>query len=293
MILMPPGSAKSTYASVIFPAWWFTQHPRSSVITASHSASLARHFSRRVRALILEKEWYLGFSIKRGERSADQWTTSSGGEYLAVGVRGAIAGRRADLVIVDDPVRSRADAESARQRNHVWDWFKSDVTTRLKPGGKIVLIMTRWHPDDLGGQLLARDDSEWRIVRLPALAEPDDPLGRPVGSRCGRNGRTTMPLSASGSLWAKGHGRHCSSRRPCPPVVNCFRSSVLRWLMLRRRLRANPSFGPGIWPPPAIPVKTTRIGLSESSCSSAQMADTSYWMSFAFVAHRTKLKIWS
>jgi predicted phage terminase large subunit-like protein len=182
MILMPPGSAKSTYASIIFPAWWFTQHPRSSVITASHSASLAKHFSRRVRALVLEKEQYLGFSIIRDQRSADQWTTSSGGEYLAVGVRGAIAGRRADLVIVDDPIKSRADAESARQRDHVWDWFKSDVTTRLKPGGKIVLIMTRWHPDDLGGQLLAQAKSEWRIVRLPALAEPDDPLGRPVGS---------------------------------------------------------------------------------------------------------------
>jgi predicted phage terminase large subunit-like protein len=182
MILMPPGSAKSTYASVIFPAWWFTQHPRSSVITASHSASLARHFSRRVRALVLEKERYLGFSIRRNQRSADQWTTSNGGEYLAVGVRGAIAGRRADLVIVDDPIKSRADAESPRQRNHVWDWFKSDVTTRLKPGGKIVLIMTRWHPDDLGGQLLAHDTSEWRIVRLPALAEADDPLGRPAGA---------------------------------------------------------------------------------------------------------------
>jgi predicted phage terminase large subunit-like protein len=97
-------------------------------------------------------------------------------------VRGAIAGRRADLVIIDDPIASQADAESPRHRNHVWEWFKSDVTTRLKPGGKIVLIMTRWHPDDLGGQLLAHAKSEWRVVRLPALAEPDDPLGRPVGA---------------------------------------------------------------------------------------------------------------
>jgi predicted phage terminase large subunit-like protein len=182
MILMPPGSAKSTYASVIFPAWWFTQHPGSSIITASHSASLAKHFSRRVRALILEKKDDLGFSICRNDRSAEKWTTTSGGEYFAIGVRGAIAGRRADLVIIDDPIASQADAESPRHRNHVWEWFKSDVTTRLKPGGKIVLIMTRWHPDDLGGQLLAHAKSEWRVVRLPALAEPDDPLGRPVGA---------------------------------------------------------------------------------------------------------------
>jgi predicted phage terminase large subunit-like protein len=182
MILMPPGSAKSTYASVIFPAWWFTQHPRSSVISASHSLSLAEHFSRRVRALILEKQPHLGLNISHDRRAKDMWTTTSGGEYLAVGVRGAIAGRRADLVIIDDPIKSQADAESGRQRDHIWEWYKSDITTRLKPGGRVVLIMTRWHPDDLGGQLLEQAGSEWRVVRLPALAEPDDPLGRPVGT---------------------------------------------------------------------------------------------------------------
>lgn len=182
MILMPPGSAKSTYASVIFPAWWFTQHPRSSIIGASHSLSLAQYFSRRVRSLILEKEQYLGFGVKRDQRAIDAWTTSSGGEYLSVGVRGAITGRRADLVVIDDPIRSQADAESQRQRDHIWDWYKSDVTTRLKPGGKVVLIMTRWHPDDLGGQLLERTKAEWRVVRLPALAEAGDPLGRSIGA---------------------------------------------------------------------------------------------------------------
>lgn len=182
MILMPPGSAKSTYASVIFPAWWFAQHPRSSVISASHSRSLADHFSRRVRGLILEKEHYLGFSLANQQRAIDTWTTSSGGDYHSLGVRSAITGRRADLVIIDDPVKSQADAESPRQRDHVWEWFKSDVTTRLKPHGKVVLIMTRWHPDDLGGQLLERATAEWRVVRLPALAEPDDPIGRPLGT---------------------------------------------------------------------------------------------------------------
>jgi predicted phage terminase large subunit-like protein len=182
MVLMPPGSAKSTYASIIFPAWWFSQHPRSSIISASHSLGLAEHFSRRVRALILAKQQCLGFSVARDQRAVASWTTSTGGEYLAVGVRGAITGRRADLVIIDDPVKSQADAESSRQRDHIWDWYKSDVTTRLKPGGKVVLIMTRWHPDDLGGQLLDQVGAEWRVVRLPALAEAGDPLGRSVGT---------------------------------------------------------------------------------------------------------------
>ena len=80
---------------------------------------------------------------------------------MSVGVRGAISGRRADLVIIDDPIKSQADAESSRQRGHIWDWYKSDITTRLKPGGKVVLIMTRWHPDDLGGQLLNQAAAEW------------------------------------------------------------------------------------------------------------------------------------
>jgi predicted phage terminase large subunit-like protein len=182
MILMPPGSAKSTYASVIFPVWWFTQHPRSSIISASHSRSLAGHFSRRVRSLIVEKGEYLGFRVTRDHRAIDTWATNSGGEYLSVGVRGAIAGHRADLVIIDDPIKSQADAESGRQREHVWDWYKSDITTRLKPGGKVVLIMTRWHPDDLGGQLLEHSEPEWRVVRFPALAEANDPIGRPVGA---------------------------------------------------------------------------------------------------------------
>lgn len=181
MILMPPGSAKSTYASVVFPAWWFSQHPHSAIIGASHSRSLAEHFSRRIRGLILEKQHYLGFRVSQDHRAVDMWATSGGGEDPSVGVRGAITGRRADLVIIDDPVKSQADAESGRQREHIWDWYKSDVTTRLKPGGKVVLIMTRWHPDDLGGQLLGQSKAEWRVVRLPAFAEAGDPLGRSIG----------------------------------------------------------------------------------------------------------------
>jgi len=182
MILMPPGSAKSTYTSVIFPAWWFTQHPRSSVIAASHSYSLAEHFSHRTMALIGAKQAYLGFGLKAGQKASASWSTSTGGEYVAAGVRGPITGRRADLVIIDDPVKSRAEAESRRNRDHVWEWFKSDVTTRLKPNAKVVLVMTRWHPDDLGGKLLAPRSSEWKVLRLPALAENNDPLGREVGA---------------------------------------------------------------------------------------------------------------
>ena len=181
MIVMPPGSAKSTYTSLLFPVWWFQRHPRSTVICASHSLGLARSFGRRARDLVQEHADQLGFAIRPSHRAADNWSTTAGGEYLAVGVRGAVVGRRADLIIIDDPVKSHAIADSKRQRDFIWDWYKSDVSTRLKPGGRVALVMTRWHKDDLGGQLEATAEDGWRVLRLPALAEANDPLGRPPG----------------------------------------------------------------------------------------------------------------
>ncbi len=188
MVLMPPGSAKSTYASVLFPAWWFTQHPASSVIAASHTAELAQHFGRQVRNLIAEHGPRLGFALADDSRAAGRWQIvrdgyKSRGEYFAAGVRGPITGRRADLAVIDDPVKSQAEADSQILREHAWNWFRSDLLTRLKPRGRIVLIMTRWHVDDLGGRLMAQQPEQWRVIRLPALAEADDPLGRADGRR--------------------------------------------------------------------------------------------------------------
>lgn len=181
MLLLPPGSAKSTYASLLFPAWWFARHPASSVIAASHTASLAQHFGRGVRTLISEHGARLGYGIVDANRAAHRFATTHGGQYLTVGVRQAVTGRRADLLLIDDPVRSQADADNAMARERLWDWYRSDLVTRLRPGGRIVLVMTRWHPDDLGGRLL-RSDDDWRSVRLPALAEANDPIGRSPGA---------------------------------------------------------------------------------------------------------------
>ena len=181
MLLLPPGSAKSTYASILFPVWWFTRHPRSSIIAASHTADLAQHFGRQVRDHVSEHAELLGYRLVSDNRAAGRWRISTGGDYYAAGVRGPITGRRADLAIIDDPVKSHAEADSAVFRELVWNWYRSDLVTRLKPRGRIVLIMTRWHQDDLGGRLLARQRDEWRVLRLPALAEADDPLHRAPG----------------------------------------------------------------------------------------------------------------
>jgi hypothetical protein len=236
-IFMPPGSAKSTYASILYPPWFLACHlqraspgislgtaippepplstspfaysltaahagsnqpptmvntphttpdaaharpaeigeggsrngaplsrgpPRfdrqRNVLAASHTTELATRFGRRVRNIVLEHGPILGLELSEDSAAADRWALTEacgGSEYYAAGVDTGIAGFRADLAIIDDPVRSRADAESATTRERHWEWYKSDFLPRLRPGAAIILIMTRWHEDDLAGRILA------------------------------------------------------------------------------------------------------------------------------------------
>jgi predicted phage terminase large subunit-like protein len=166
---------------VLYPAWWLRRHPGTSVIAASHTADLAGSFGRKVRNLVVEHQELLGYGLAGDSRAAHRFSTTARGEYFAAGLDGPITGRRADLALIDDPIKSHTDAESAMHRDGVWDWYRSELVTRLKPRGRIALIMTRWHEDDLGGRLLASDE-KWTVLRLPALAEDDDPLGRAPGA---------------------------------------------------------------------------------------------------------------
>jgi predicted phage terminase large subunit-like protein len=180
MVLMPPGSAKSTYVSVLFPAWYLGRHPRAALIMACHTESLASHFGRRTRALVQEHSAALEYRLTTDERAAGRWRTTQGGEYFGAGIRGPITGRRADLAIIDDPVKSWAEADSPMCREHAWEWYRTDLLPRLKPRGRVVLVMTRWHQDDLGGRILEME-AGWTVLRLPALAVPPDPMGRAEG----------------------------------------------------------------------------------------------------------------
>ena len=183
-IFMPPGSAKSTYASILFVLWYLARYPDKSVIAASHTAELAEKWGRRIRNMIGEHGPTLGIELAKDSQAAGRWALTQGGAYHAAGVGSAIVGFRADLAVIDDPVRSREDADSKIIRDKTWEWYQSDLITRLKPGGARILIQTRWHEDDLAGRILAEADrtgEPWEIISLPAEAGEDDPLGRQPG----------------------------------------------------------------------------------------------------------------
>lgn len=185
MVLMPPGSAKSTYASVLFPPWFMGRNPQDSVLGVSNTTELAERFSRRARNLVGLRRYrnVFGFGVSEDTQAAGNWETERGGEFFAAGVGAAIAGRRADLGLIDDPIKTREEADSERVRQKQWDWYVNDFTTRLKPGARQIVIQTRWHEDDLGGRILEREANRWCVVKLPMVAQASDPLQRKPGER--------------------------------------------------------------------------------------------------------------
>ena len=194
LVFMPPGSAKSTYASVRLPAYYLGRQPEKSVIAASYGEGLATSFGRKVRNLVSTREYGAVFDARLAQdaQAKGEWETQDGGSYFAVGVGSGVTGRRADLGLIDDPVKGREAADSEREREKIWQWYLSDFSTRLKPGAAQIIIQTRWHFDDLAGRIIPDWDGEsgdyegfdgqmWRVVCLPAQAGPRDVLGRKPG----------------------------------------------------------------------------------------------------------------
>lgn len=199
MILAPPGSAKSTYASVLFPAWYMGKNPRHSVIGASQKEELADRFGRKVRNCVssaVHREVF-GSGLAPDQKAAGNWETDQGGEYYATGTQ-PFAGRRCDLAVCDDLIRGAKDADSITKRDNVWEWILNDLRPRMKPHAKWVFINTRWHVDDPSGRILpekwngksgwvkARDGEWWYVLSFVAIVEtPEeaayDPLHRKIG----------------------------------------------------------------------------------------------------------------
>jgi predicted phage terminase large subunit-like protein len=182
MVFLPPRHGKSLLASAIFPAWYLGRHPERQLIFASYGQELSDDFGRQVRNLIadpLHRAIFPGCSLSEDSSDAHRFNTVRGGAYFAVGRGGPITGRGANLLVIDDPIKDSAEANSETVRRTSYDWYSSVAYTRLAPNGAIVLIQTRWHEDDLAGHLLANSfGDDWEVLSLPAIAEHDESFRR-------------------------------------------------------------------------------------------------------------------
>ena len=182
IINMPPRHTKSEFASYLLPAWMIGKNPKLKIIQATHTADLAIDFGRKTKNLVDDTDYQQVFDTRLMEDSqaAGKWKTEQGGEYFAAGVGGAITGRGADLLIIDDPHKEQDIKKDSKSFEKAWNWYTSGPRQRLQPGGKIVCVMTRWSTKDLTGQLIkaqGEDDSDqWEVVELPAIL----PSGKPV-----------------------------------------------------------------------------------------------------------------
>jgi predicted phage terminase large subunit-like protein len=175
IINMPPRHTKSEFASYLFPTWLMGRDPTKKIIQATHTAELAVGFGRKVKNLIENEDFqdiFPDVKLAVDAKASGRWSTNAGGEYYAVGVGGALAGRGADLAIIDDPV-SEQDALSSTALDTIYEWYTSGPRQRLQPGGSIIIVMTRWSIRDLTAKVLAKQSEKgadkWEIVEFPAI----------------------------------------------------------------------------------------------------------------------------
>ena len=184
IICMPPRHTKSEFGSFLFPAWFLGKFPHKKVIQSSHTAELAVGFGRKVRNLVDSDDYTEVFpdtALRVDSKAAGRWSTSKGGDYFAIGIGGAVTGKGADLLIIDDP-HDEQEGQSADPAvfDHAYEWYTSGPRQRLQPGGAIVIICTRWSKRDLVGQVLkasaSRGGDEWEVIEFPAIMPSGKPL---------------------------------------------------------------------------------------------------------------------
>jgi predicted phage terminase large subunit-like protein len=182
IINMPPRHTKSEFASYLLPAWMIGKNPQLKIIQATHTADLAVDFGRKTKNLVDQENYKELFDTRLMEDSqaAGKWKTEQGGEYFAAGVGGAITGRGADLLIIDDPHKEQDIKKDSKSFDKAWNWYTSGPRQRLQPDGKIVCVMTRWSTKDLTGQMIKAQgeegSDEWEVIRLPAILPSNTPV---------------------------------------------------------------------------------------------------------------------
>lgn len=265
IITMPPQEGKSTRVAKDFLLWVLKHRPWTRVVGASYAQGLANRNGRAIRNLVRSYP-DLGLTLASDNGAASEWEIDSrGGGVLSVGRGAGVTGRTADLMVIDDPLKDRAEADSETIRDACWDWWTDSLSTRLTPGAPVVLILTRWHEDDLAGRLLAAEDGHlWKVLRIPAQADHDpgkgetDPLGREPGQYLeSARGRTVAqweaiktrvgsrtwnalyqgnPTSAEGSIFLREHWREYAQplwveREDGSRIITGFDDALQSWDM--------------------------------------------------------------
>jgi predicted phage terminase large subunit-like protein len=235
MLQMPPRHGKSTIASQEFPAWVLGHHPEWEIMGCSYAESLALDFSRAVRERLRDPEYHVLFKdtrIDRENQNAQGWKTTKKGGFLPAGVGGAITGKGAHILIIDDPVKNSQEAESETTRESIGNWYDSTAYTRLAPGGGVLVIQTRWHMDDLSGRLEYKmregNGDVFEIVRYPAMATEDEQWrkkGEALHAARYDEGQLTMIRKAVGErTWSALY-----QQNPVPDEGAAFQQSMIQY----------------------------------------------------------------
>ena len=233
MIFMPPRHGKSELTSKYFPAWFLGRFPDKRVILTSYEADFAASWGYKARSILQEHGPLFGVSISQQSAARDRWDIQGfNGGMMTAGVGGAITGKGADLLIIDDPVKNAEEAQSKTYRDKTYDWYRSTAYTRLEPGGAVIIIQTRWHEEDLSGKLLKEEPDKWTVISLPAIAEGEDILGRKKGDSLFPSRYDVESLqdikNTLGSYWFNA----LYQQRPQPDGGSIFKREYFRYCSL-------------------------------------------------------------
>jgi len=232
MIFMPPRHGKSQTITETLPSYLNGRFPNKKVMCISYGDSLAKEFGRKNRNKVKEFGAELfGIELDPSNGSMSDYTLKgfNGGSYFA-GILGGVTGRGADYLIIDDPIKTRQEADSETYRNRVWEEYQSSLVTRLMPNGVTILILTRWHHDDLAGRILEQEADQWEVISLPALAEEKDLLGRsegePLWSEFGYNKEWARKkqIEVGAKAWTSLY-----QQRPSPESGDIFKRGWMRY----------------------------------------------------------------
>ena len=290
LIMWPPRHGKSEYISRGLTSYYISMMPQKRVILTSYEHGFAASWGRKARDIVSGWGHLFGTQLREDVAAQDMWETTEGGGMLTAGVGGAITGRGGDLLIVDDPHKNAEDALSQTMRNKVWDWWQSTLYTRLEPGGKVIVIQTRWHEDDLIGKLLAENAHPWKVIRLPALAEDNDPLDREPGEPLWpeRYGKAELEAIRQriGTYWWSA----LYQQSPVPLGETMFRpewESTYTFANGIYKLNRYGTEAPVLWPAS----RCMHFGMMDLAISTKQTADYTVLQSYALTPNADLIKL--